>query len=110
MRIMTRNVTRTLIRSDAVMALALVIPGDNFRRLDKFRPRNLLLLLLLLLLLCSAHAGNPAPTLAPTGTLRAVYIATNPVQAFVDPKTKEVRGPAAEIARELGKRAGVPVI
>src|ERR1041385_2852239 len=87
MRIMTRNVTRTLIRSDAVMALALVIPGDNFRRLDKFRPRNLLLLLLLLLLLCSAHAGNPAPTLAPTGTLRAVYIATNPVQAFVDPKT-----------------------
>jgi polar amino acid transport system substrate-binding protein len=47
--------------------------------------------------------------LAPTGTLRAVYIATNPVQASVDPATKEVRGPAAEIARELGKRAGVPV-
>ena len=31
------------------------------------------------------------------------------MQAFVDPTTKEVRGPAAEIARELGKRAGVPV-
>ena len=30
------------------------------------------------------------------------------MQAFVDPATKEVRGPAAEITRELAKRAGVP--
>jgi hypothetical protein len=28
----------------------------------------------------------------PTDTLRATYIATNPVQAFVDPKSGEVRG------------------
>jgi polar amino acid transport system substrate-binding protein len=56
-----------------------------------------------------ACADDLAKTLAPTGTLRAVYIAANPVQAFVDPATKEVRGPAAEIARELAKRAGVPV-
>jgi len=41
--------------------------------------------------------------------LRAAYIATNPVQAFVDPATKEVRGPAADMARELARRAGVPV-
>jgi polar amino acid transport system substrate-binding protein len=60
-------------------------------------------------------AASPAPaddlvkSLAPTGTLRAVYIAANPVQASVDPATKEVRGPGAEIARELAKRAGVPV-
>lgn len=53
----------------------------------------------------AAHAND----IAPTGTLRATYIATNPVQAFVDPATKEVRGPGAEIARELGKRFGVPV-
>jgi polar amino acid transport system substrate-binding protein len=49
-----------------------------------------------------------AKVLAPTGTLRAAYIATNPVQAFVDPATKEVRGPGAEITRELARRAAVP--
>ena len=61
------------------------------------------------LLTAPAVADDLAATLAPTGTLRATYIASNPVQAFVDPVTKEVRGPAAEIARELGRRAGVPV-
>lgn len=65
--------------------------------------------LLVALVAASAHADDLAKDLAPTGTLRATYIATNPVQAFVDPATKEVRGPAAEIARELAKRAGVPV-
>ena len=65
--------------------------------------------LLALLAIALPAAANDAKDLAPTGTLRATYIATNPVQAFVDPTTKEVRGPAAEIARELGKRAGVPV-
>jgi len=60
--------------------------------------------------LLAAVSAASANDLAPTGTLRATYIATNPVQAFVDPVTKEVRGPAAEIARELGKRFGVPVI
>ena len=67
------------------------------------------LLALLALLAWPAHANDLAKDLAPTGTLRAVYIATNPVQAFVDPVTKDVRGPAADLARELGKRAGVPV-
>lgn len=64
--------------------------------------------ILLALFALPAHAGDLA-TLAPTGMLRATYIATNPVQAFIDPATREVRGPAAEIARELGRRAGVPV-
>ena len=57
----------------------------------------------------SASANDLARDLAPTGTLRATYISTNPVQASVDPATKEVRGPAATIAAELAKRAGVPV-
>jgi polar amino acid transport system substrate-binding protein len=56
-----------------------------------------------------SRADDLAKTLAPSGTLRATYIATNPVQAFVDPATKEVRGPAAALARELARRAGVPV-
>ena len=55
-----------------------------------------------------ALANDLAKTVAPTGTLRATYIATNPVQAFVDPATKEVRGPAAELTSELAKQAGVP--
>jgi hypothetical protein len=43
----------------------------------------------------------------PTGAPRATYIATNPVQAFVDPKSGELRGPvptwpAIEPPRQLG--------
>lgn len=45
----------------------------------------------------------------PTGTLRATYIATNPVQASVDPATGELRGPGAAIAREIARRLGAPV-
>ena len=47
--------------------------------------------------------------LAPTGTLRAAFLATNPMQAKVNPQTKEVTGPVADISRELGLRMGVPV-
>src|SRR5256885_9196018 len=65
--------------------------------------------LLALLAAFPAWANDPAKDLAPTGTLRATYIAINPVQAFIDPATKEVRGPAAALARELAERAGVPV-
>jgi polar amino acid transport system substrate-binding protein len=64
--------------------------------------------LVLALAASAAHADDGAKVLAPTGTLRATYIATNPVQAFVDPATKEVRGPAAEITRDLARRTGVP--
>ena len=69
--------------------------------------------LLLLLAATPASANDLAKEsvkdLAPTGTLRAAYIATNPVQASVDPATGQVRGPAAAIATELAGRAGVPV-
>jgi polar amino acid transport system substrate-binding protein len=56
----------------------------------------------------AAAANDLAADLAPTGTLRATYIATNPVQAFVDPATKELRGPAAAVTAALASRAGVP--
>jgi len=55
-----------------------------------------------------ARADEAASVLAPTGTLRAAYIASNPVQGFVDPASGQVRGPAADITRELATRAGVP--
>jgi polar amino acid transport system substrate-binding protein len=49
-----------------------------------------------------------ANDLAPTGTLRATYIGTNPVQAFIDPTTKQVVGPAAELTKALAQKLGVP--
>jgi polar amino acid transport system substrate-binding protein len=49
-----------------------------------------------------------AADLAPTGTLRATFLNNNPVQALVDAKTGEVTGPAADIVKELARRAGVP--
>lgn len=68
-----------------------------------------LLALLAFLAAVPVQANDLAKDVAPSGTLRATYISTNPVQAFIDPTTKETRGPAAELARELGRRAGVPV-
>src|SRR5580658_402657 len=50
-----------------------------------------------------------AQVLAPSGTLRAVFLQNNPVQGRVDPKTGEVSGPAADLTRELGRQLGVPV-
>jgi polar amino acid transport system substrate-binding protein len=54
---------------------------------------------------CPAAASE----LAPTGTLRATFIGTNPVQARVDAATGEVRGPAADLARALAAQLGVAV-
>jgi polar amino acid transport system substrate-binding protein len=56
---------------------------------------------------CLAPAA--ANDLAPTGTLRAAYLGTNPAQAMRDPATGEIRGPAYELARELAGRNNVPL-
>src|SRR5438445_10500951 len=58
---------------------------------------------------CALVNPTQADDLVPAGTLRATFIATNPVQATADPATGEVRGPANDLARELGRRLGVPV-
>ena len=63
--------------------------------------------LLALLAVCPAQASDVA-TLAPTGTLRATFIGRNPVQATIDEKTGEARGPAAEITRMMAGKLGVP--
>ncbi len=49
-----------------------------------------------------------AQQLAPTGTLRATFLGTNPVQGKVDSTTGAVSGPAEEMTRELARRLGVP--
>jgi polar amino acid transport system substrate-binding protein len=50
-----------------------------------------------------------AQVLAPTGTLRAVFLESNPVQGRIDAKTGAVTGPANDLTRELGRQLGVPV-
>jgi len=58
-------------------------------------------------------AHDPPPdviaALAPGGSLRAAINFGNPVLAQQDPATGEPRGVSAELARELGRRLGVPV-
>jgi polar amino acid transport system substrate-binding protein len=62
----------------------------------------------LIFMLCAAIMCE-AQALAPTGTLRAVFLQTNPVQGRVDAKTGAVNGPAVDLTRELGRQIGVPV-
>ena len=64
---------------------------------------------MLILALSAQNADVQAQrnALAPTGTLRAVFLASNPVQAVVNAQTGEVTGPAADVARELSRRMGV---
>lgn len=60
----------------------------------------------LLLALAVAPLAQSAD-LAPTGTLRASFIENNPNQGRVDPATKAVTGPAADLVRELARRLRV---
>ncbi len=55
------------------------------------------------------HSLAFADDLAPTGTLRAAYLSSNPAQAVRDPITGEIRGASADLARELARRRNVPV-
>src|SRR4030095_5677422 len=66
-------------------------------------------LLLFLMALLAAPASAADPVMAPTGTLRAAYISTNVAQARLDPATGTVSGVIADITRELGRRAQLPV-
>lgn len=61
----------------------------------------------LLAVALSAQATR-ADVVAPTGTLRAIYLASNPAQAVRD-ASGEVRGAAIDLARDLAKRRNLPV-
>jgi polar amino acid transport system substrate-binding protein len=65
--------------------------------------------LILFLAMLAAPAVAADPVLAPGGTLHAAYIGSNVAQARQDPATGAISGTSADIARELGRRAGVPV-
>jgi polar amino acid transport system substrate-binding protein len=60
-------------------------------------------------LLCARASGQSSSSiLAPTGTLRAAFLATNPVHGRVDPQSGAVSGPVPDIVRELARTLGVP--
>jgi polar amino acid transport system substrate-binding protein len=63
----------------------------------------------MLSLIMSAPSSSAAPAgLLPTGTLRAAFIATNPVQGIIDAKTGAVKGPASDLTKELARVLSVP--
>ncbi len=70
--------------------------------------RPAIALLALLAAAIPAAANDLAKDLAPTGTLRVTFIGRNPVQATIDAKTGEARGPAAEITRMIAAKVGIP--
>ena len=56
----------------------------------------------------SLMAQSTSATLAPAGTLRAVFLGSNPVQGRVDQKTGEASGPVPDLVKELARKLGVP--
>jgi polar amino acid transport system substrate-binding protein len=56
----------------------------------------------------SVAAQAPSATLAPTGTLRAVFLGSNPVHGRVDPKTGAAAGTVPDLVKEMGRRLAVP--
>jgi polar amino acid transport system substrate-binding protein len=60
--------------------------------------------------LLSAFVAAPSPsaTLAPTGTLRAVFLGSNPVHGRVEPTTGAVVGTVPDLVKELARRLTVP--
>jgi polar amino acid transport system substrate-binding protein len=70
--------------------------------------RSIILCLFTTMFAIPAAAQTPAATLAPTGTLRAVFLGGNPVQGRVDAKTGAASGTVPDLVKELARRLGVP--
>lgn len=68
---------------------------------------RLLSAILMSLAAVRAVAQQPSVVLAPGGTLRAVFLGSNPVQGRVDPATGAATGPVPDLVRELARRIGV---
>ena len=85
------------------------IDGRVWRRPGEGRVWRYIFALLPIVLALNDGAGAADPVLAPTGTLRAAYIVPNLAQARLDAGTGVITGVVADLTRELGRRAGVPV-
>jgi polar amino acid transport system substrate-binding protein len=62
-----------------------------------------------MVVLMTVSISEAQSIVAPTGTLRAAYLSSNPAQAIPDAATGGVRGPAIDLSRELARRLGVQV-
>ena len=76
--------------------------------------RALSLLLLLLASACASVGPNSVPAaakseLTPTGTLRVALLAPNPLLVAPNASPADVKGVAADIARKLATKLGVPM-
>ena len=58
---------------------------------------------------CASQPAAPVAELAPTGRLRAAINFGNPILATKEAASGEPRGVSVDLARELGRRLGVPV-
>lgn len=67
------------------------------------------LLMAAVLTACATRPAAPVAELAPSGKLRAAINFGNPILATKDAATGERRGVSVDLARELGRRLGVPV-
>jgi polar amino acid transport system substrate-binding protein len=73
-------------------------------------PWSLVTLLAIGLFGVPAAAQTDKDALAPTGTLRAVFLGGNPVQGRVDQATGAITGPVPDLVRELARTIGAPVV
>jgi polar amino acid transport system substrate-binding protein len=62
-----------------------------------------------IVVLMTSSASSAQSIVAPTGTLRAAYLSSNPAHVTQDPVTGALRGPVLDLARELARRLGVQV-
>src|SRR5262249_48657166 len=70
--------------------------------------RYLQFMILCCVLAGSAAGQTPSQILAPTGTLRAVFLGGNPVQGRIDPQTGVASGVVPDLVQELARKLGVP--
>src|ERR1051325_11993186 len=101
---------RTLVASLSLFAPRLAdgkpdLP-DTAPGVDGIRLTMHFWLAVFILLALPMAAQSPASTLAPTGTLRGVFLGSNPVQGRVNAATGEATGPVPDLVRELAKRIG----
>jgi polar amino acid transport system substrate-binding protein len=71
--------------------------------------RAALIIMTTLITACASQPSAPVSILAPLGKLRAAINFGNPILANRDVATGEARGVSVDLARELGRRLGVPV-
>jgi polar amino acid transport system substrate-binding protein len=64
--------------------------------------------LLIAVISINISAQSPSAVLAPTGTLRAIFLGDNPVQGRVNATTGESTGLVPDLVREFARKLGVP--